>query len=242
MIECGIRSTGITIGGGRLAYRANASTSTGREPPTVSEACRSFPKWPFRLSSAATTTAGGCSREDGQLEHRHSSHLKLRFTSVASRSDYPGSPVKAISPGRLSFFCFFNNFLKLKQILMCQFCCVRYHLQRPPDNRLNCSVNPSDEEYQRQVLLATNYWTNPNTNVTRTISIQFQNQVQSADSAIRKKPKIWRMKNWTSNSWPAESSGTRNAITSLQIQFLFFKWKKNHHPSTNSWSIFVPFF
>lgn len=33
----------------------------------------------------------------------------------------------------------------------------RYHLQRPPDNRLNCSVNPSDEEYQRQVLLATNY-------------------------------------------------------------------------------------
>jgi len=33
----------------------------------------------------------------------------------------------------------------------------RYHLQRPPDNRLNCSTNPSDEEFQRQVLLATNY-------------------------------------------------------------------------------------
>lgn len=110
MIECGIRSTGITIGGGKSVFRASASTSIGREPLTASGACRWCPKWPCRPSSAATTTAGGCSREDGPPGRRLSSRRKLRFISVESPSDFLGWPVKAISRGK--------NSLTLKHLKM----------------------------------------------------------------------------------------------------------------------------
>lgn len=155
MIECGILLIGITIGGGRLVFKANASTSIDQELLIASGVCQSCPKWPCHLSSAAMTTAGGYSREDGLPAHQPSSLRKLRSTSVESRNDFHGLPVKVIFPGD---FCLYFYYAGVNIILYFKKKC-RYHLQRPPDNRLNCSVNPSDEEYQRQVLLATNYWT-----------------------------------------------------------------------------------
>ena len=105
---CGTHWSSSITDGARSVWRANVSTSTGRERHTASDPCRWSPNWRWRRSSAATTSGGDCSPAGGPPERRLSSHPKRRFIWAASRSAYRGSPAKATSPGRFQIHYHIN--------------------------------------------------------------------------------------------------------------------------------------
>lgn len=240
MIECGIRSTGITIGGGKSVFRASASTSIGREPLTASGACRWCPKWPCRPSSAATTTAGGCSREDGPPGRRLSSRRKLRFISAESPSDFLGWPVKAISRGKNSLLKYLKMFdghfrcLFVIKVPLAEAARQPVELLRQPE-RWGIPTPSAAGHQLLNLKLFLSYIRSRSTKKSKfkngrrrkaSVSGGVAPQTTNHFQRVSEKPKIWRMrKDFDSNYWPVY----RHFYTHTHIQHLF-NWKKNPVP------------